>query len=296
MVTTPMTPLRAKMLRQLQLHRLAPPTQHAYLRAVSGLAQFYHRSPDQLNTEEIRDYLHHLLVESQCAWSTCNLVVAALRFFYVETLGWDALQVRLPPRKGQRRLPRVLSVEELRRLFDHTHSLKQRAVLMTAYAAGLRVSEVVRLQTLDIESDRDRMLIRVNQGKGRKDRYTLLSSRLLTELRTYWHLYRPAKPWLFTGRPATEPLAVRTAQKMYEDARHAAGMQRGPGIHTLRHCFATHLLESGVDPRTIQILLGHRSLTTTMRSLQVTRANLGHIHSPFDLLCFAQGPPGPTAE
>jgi integrase/recombinase XerD len=290
-----MTPLRAKMMHQLQLHRLAPHTQKAYMRAVADLARFYWRSPDQLTADEIRDYLHHLLMERQLAWSTCNIVAAGLRFFYLETLQWDALQLNLPPRKGQRRLPRVLSVDELKRLLASTTSLKQRAVLMTTYAAGLRVSEVVQLRPIDIESSPDRMLIRVNQGKGRKDRYTLLSVRLLTELRAYWKQYQP-DPWLFTGRPSSQPLAIRTAQLMYEHARQAAGLQRGPGIHTLRHCFATHLLEAGVDPRTIQVLLGHRSLDTTMRYLQVTRVHLGQVRSPFDLLDFAEGLPRPTSE
>lgn len=289
-----MTPLRAQMIQQMQLHRLAPQTQKAYVGAVAGLAAFYGRAPDQLTSSDIQAYLHHLLVDRHLAWSTCNIVAAGLRFFYLETLAWETCQLKMPPRKGQRRLPRVLSVEELQRLFAHAQSLKQRVVLMTAYAAGLRVGEVVRLCPLDIESHR--MLIRVHQGKGRKDRSTLLSTRLLTELRAYWKPYRPASPWLFTGRPATAPLAIRTAQKMYEDARHAAGMQRGPGIHTLRHCFATHLLEAGGDPRTIQVLLGHRSITTTMRYLQVTRAHLGNVRSPFDLLCCAAGLPQPTAE
>jgi len=290
-----MTPLRTKMIHQLQLHRLAPPTQKAYVQAVEDVARFYWRSPDQLTADEIRDYLHHLLVERHLAWSTCNIVAAGLRFFYLETLGWEALQLNLPPRKGQRLLPRVLSVDELKRLLASTTSLKQRVVLMTTYAAGLRVSEVVQLRPIDIKSSPDRMLIRVNQGKGRKDRYTLLSVRLLTELRAYWKQYQP-DPWLFTGRPSSQPLAIRTAQLMYEQARQAAGLQRGPGIHTVRHCFATHLLEAGVDPRTIQVLLGHRSLDTTMRYLQVTRVYLGQVRSPFDLLDFAEGLPRPPSE
>jgi site-specific recombinase XerD len=186
-------------------------------------------------------------------------------------------------------------VDELKHLLASTTSLKQRAVLMTTYAAGLRVSEVVQLRPIDLESHPDRMLIRVNQGKGHKDRYTLLSVRLLTELRAYWKQYRPY-PWLFPGRPASQPLTIRTAQRMYEHARQAAGLQRGPGIHTLRHCFATHLLEAGVDPRTIQVLLGHRSLNSTMRYLQVTRIHLGQVRSPFDLLDFAEGLPRSPSE
>jgi len=205
-----MTPLRAKMLHQLQLHRLAPHTQKAYVRAVEDVARFYWRSPDQLTADEIRGYLHHLLVDRHLAWSTCNIVAAGLRFFSLETLGWDALRLHLPPRKGQDLLPRVLSVDELKRLLASTTSLKQRAVLMTTSSAGLRVSEVVQLRPIDIESHPDRMLIRVKQGKGHKDRYTLLSVRLLPELRAYWKQYRPS-PWLFPGRPASQPLTIRTA-------------------------------------------------------------------------------------
>jgi site-specific recombinase XerD len=152
---------------------------------------------------------------------------------------------------------------------------------MTTYAAGLRVSEVVRLKLTDIESER--MLLRIEQGKGRKDRYTLLSTRLLTELRAYWQLYRPA-PWLFTGLDPQMPMPIGTAQKIYYHVKQRAGITHGQGIHTLRHCFATHLLEAGVDVRTIQMLLGHRSLDTTTRYLRITQQHLATLRSPFDLL------------
>ncbi len=152
---------------------------------------------------------------------------------------------------------------------------------MTTYAAGLRVSEVVRLRLTDIESDR--LLLRVEQGKGRKDRYTLLSTRLLTELRAYWKCYRPT-PWLFTGRDPHTPMPIGTAQKISSHAKQRAGMTHGHGIHTLRHCVATHVLEAGTDIRTIQMLLGHQSLETTTQSLRITRQPLATIRSPFDLL------------
>jgi integrase/recombinase XerD len=280
-----MTPLRAKMITDMQLHRLAPGTQALYLREVASLATYYGRSPDQLTSDEIRAYLHHLLVERQLAWSTCNVAAAAIRFFYVETLGWPMAQLHLPPRTDRQRLPQVLSAEELQRLFRATRHPKHRALLMTTYAAGLRVSEVVRLQVTDIESER--MLIRVNQGKGNKDRYTLLSTRLLTELRAYWKLFRPPR-WLFPGRSLSEPMPSATARKIYDRARQRAQLQRGSGIHSLRHSFATHLLDAGVDPRTIQVLLGHRALATTVRYLQVSRQHLGTVRSPFDLLGFPE--------
>lgn len=284
----PVKPLRQKMLYQMQLERLAPRTQEAYVAAVAGLAKYYGCSPAQLNAEQIRTYLHHLLVERQQAWSSCNQVACGLRFFYTKTLGWEPLQLNLPPRTRPSQLPHVLSAEELQRLFISAKNPKHRALLMTTYAAGLRVSEVVHLQVTDIESERG--LIRVNQGKGQKDRYTLLSARLLAELRAYWRRER-SKPWLFPGQDRTKPMPIASAQRIYYHAKRAAKLQHGKGIHTLRHSFATHLLESGVDPRTIQLLLGHRSLDTTTRYLRVARTHLANIQSPFDLLRVDTLPP-----
>ena len=283
-----MPPLRAQMIREMQLQRLAPKTQEAYVAAVAGLAKFYQCAPDQLSPEQIRTYLHHLLVERHLAWSSCNQVAAGLKFFYTKTLGWNMLQLNLPPRTGRSQLPHVLSPEELQRLFISAQHPKHRTLLMTTYAAGLRVSEVVHLQLTDIASDR--RLIRVNQSKGNKDRYPLLSPRLLAELRAYWKLDRPPR-WLFPGQDLTKPMPKGTAQRIYYHAKRAANIPHGKGIHTLRHSFATHLLESGVDPRTIQLLLGHRSLDTTSRYLQVTRTHLAGIRSPFDLLRIDTLPP-----
>jgi len=175
----------------------------------------------------------------------------------------------------------VLCIEALQRLCTRTKNPRHRVLLMTTSAAGLRVSAVVRLQLTDIESDR--MLIRVEQGKGRKDRSTLLSTRLLTELRAYWKLYRPA-PWFLTGLDPQRPMPSGTAQTISSHAQRPAGITHGHGIHTLRHCFATHLLEAGVDVRTIQMLLGPQALDTTTRYLQITRQYLTTIRSPFDLL------------
>jgi integrase/recombinase XerD len=283
-----MKPLRLTMIHQRQLERLAPRTQDAYVAAVVGLAKFYWCSPDQLNPEQIRAYLPHLLVERQLAWSTCNQVACGLRFFSIKTLGWEPLHLNLPPRTRRLPLPHVLSAEELQRLFISAKNPKHRALLMTTYAAGLRVSAVVHLQVTAIEADRG--LIRVNQGKGRKDRYTLLSARLLAELRAYWTLER-CKPWLFPGQDRNNPMPIDSAQRIYSQAKYAATLQHGTGLHTLRHSFATHLLAAGVDPRTIQLLLGHRSLDTTTRSLRVARTHLANIQSPFDLLRVDSLPP-----
>jgi integrase/recombinase XerD len=182
--------------------------------------------------EQIRTYLHHLLVERRLAWSSCIQAAAGLKFFDTKTLAWDVLHLDLPPRTRQSQLPQILSIEELQRLFTHAKNPRHRVLLMTTYAAGLRVSAVVRLQLTDIESER--MLLRIEQGKGRKDRYTLLSTRLLTELRAYWHLYRPA-PWLFTGLDPYLPMPIGTAQKIYYHAKQRVGITHGHGIHTLRH-------------------------------------------------------------
>lgn len=277
--------LRATMIKQMQLHRKAPGTQQQYVKAISQLAAHYKRSPDQLSPDDIRHYLHYLLTERQLAWSSCNVVAAAIRFFYVDTLGWTPIELNLPPRPAHRHLPRVLSVEQLEHLFATTDNPKHRALLMTTYAAGLRVSEVVRLQITDIESDASRMLIRIHQGKGNKDRYSLLSERLLVELRAYWKIDCP-KPWLFPGSKANQPMPSGTAQKIYNQARGRAGIEQGAGIHTLRHSFATHLFDAGVDPHTIQLLLGHRSIKTTLKYVHVSRRHLLHVKSPLDLLCF----------
>ena len=236
-----MTPLRAQMIYQMQLERLAPKTQAAYVAAVAGLATFYHRSPDQLSPDQIRRYLHHLLVERHRSWSSCNQVACGLRFFSTKTLGWELLYLNLPPRTALSQLPQVLSVAELQRLFTSAKNPRNRVLLMTTYAAGLRVSEVVRLKLTDIESERG--LIRVEQGKGRKDRSTLLSTRLLTELRAYWQLYRPAL-WLFTGLNPHVPLPIGTAQKIYYHAKRTAGITHGHGIHTLRHYLAPRVMLS----------------------------------------------------
>jgi len=276
-----MKPLRAQMIHDMQLQRLAPKTQKAYVTAVAGLAKFYQCSPDRLSPEQIRTYLHHLLVERRLAWSSCNQAAAGLKFFYTKTLGWDVLHLNLPPRTGRLQLPHILSTEELQRLFTHARNPRHRVLLMTTYAAGLRVSEVVRLRLTDIASDR--LLLRVEQGTGRKDRSTILSTRLLTELRAYWQCYRPT-PWLFTGLDPHTPMPIGTAQKISYHTKQRAGITHGHGIHTLRHCFATHLLEAGADVRTIQMLLGHQSLDTTTQYLQITRQHLATIRSPFDLL------------
>lgn len=276
-----MTQLRQKMINDMILRRFSQKTQEAYVAAVAGLARFYKQSPEKINKGMIQSYLLHLMKERKLSWSSCNVAVSGLRFFYTQTLGMDAMFLSIPPRKKVSQLPEILSAEELERLFAALTNQKHRVLLMTTYAAGLRVSEVVRLKVTDIDSQR--MMIRVQQGKGSKDRYTILSKRLLTELRIYYKMYRP-QVWLFSSSNPELPLSDRAAQRIYYHAKDKAGITKGKGIHTLRHCFATHLLESGVDLRTIQMLMGHSSIMTTMIYLQVTRKHLSSTQSPLDLL------------
>jgi site-specific recombinase XerD len=268
------------MIRDMQLRNFSPETQRGYITSVSGLSKHYRRSPDKISPEEIQDYIIYLLNVRQIAVGSCQTVVTGLRFFYTVTLGQGKSSVPIPPIKNARRLPEILSANELERMFAALSNIKHRMLLMTTYAGGLRVSEVVRLKVTDIHSDR--MMIRVEQGKGRKDRYTLLSKRLLDELRDYWRIKRPDR-WLFPGR-SNGLMTREMAWQIYVKAVKKAGIKRRGGIHILRHCFATHLLEAGVDLRTIQLLMGHSSIRTTVRYLQVTSKSLQGTRSPLDLL------------
>jgi integrase/recombinase XerD len=276
-----MTTLRQQMENDMVLRGMAVRTRQSYVEAVKGLAKFYRRSPDQLSVPEVQGYLLHLLQERGLSASTCNLVTNGLRFFYRITLGQKDTEFDIPRPKQPQRLPEILSREQIQRLFEVTTNLKHRALLMATYSAGLRVSEVVHLKVSDIDSQR--MTIRVEQGKGAKDRYTLLSKRLLTELRRYWIAYRP-KVWLFPLRDGEHPIDPGSAQKIYYHAKAKAGITKQCGIHGLRHAFATHLLEAGVDVHTIQRLLGHGHLSTTMRYFHLAQRYLAQTPSPLDLL------------
>jgi integrase/recombinase XerD len=273
--------LREKMEREIRLRRFSPKTKQAYTGAVYGLAKYYNKSPDLISNEEIQEYILYLM-DKGYSWSTCNVAINSFKFFYTKTIKRKSIKLYLPPRKKRQILPEVLSKQEVERLFLASGNPKNRALLITTYGSGLRVSEVVNLKIKDIHSLRKQ--IRVEQGKGNKDRYTILSDSLCEELRSYWRLYRP-KLWLF---PSTreKPMHPATAQKIYYRAKERAGIQRGKGIHTLRHCFATHLLEAGVDIRTIQVLMGHNSISTTMVYLQITRKRFDSLSSAFDLLDF----------
>jgi len=273
--------LRTRMLEEMRLRNFAPTTEKAYLYAVTKLAQYYKRPPDQLDKEEIRSYLLYLTTERKLSPNTMTMLISGLRFFYNETLGWDETKLFIPPRRKSSSLPEVFSPDEVVRLIEATRGVKQRVLLMTAYSAGVRVSELVNLKPANISSER--MMIRVEQGKGQKDRYTILSNNLLVELRWYWKRYRP-RVWLFPNRTKNGPLSKNQAWRIYDQAKKRAGLKGGRGINTLRACFATHLLEAGVDMRTIQLLMGHSSILSTQRYLRLRQQTLGSTVSPLDLL------------
>lgn len=280
-----MSSVRNKMIDAMKVRRFSLRTQESYLGVVNALEKYYNLPPDQIDPEKMQAYLLHL-TERGMAWSTCNVAVSAYRFLHAEVLGRDRANLFIPPRKKPTKLPVVLSREEIERLFACAHPQRNRFLLMTTYAAGLRVSETVSLKVTDIDSNR--MTIRVEQAKGAKDRYSILSPSLLDELRSYWKLYKPPT-WLFpASRDPNRQMDITTAQKIYYSAKERAGITHGQGIHTLRHCFATHLLEAGIDLRTIQSLMGHSSITTTMRYLQIRSQMLDSKQNRLDLLAVPQ--------
>jgi integrase/recombinase XerD len=274
--------LREQMERQMVLRRMSVRTQRSYSSVVAQLAKHYRRSPDRLTAAEIQSYLLHLIEERKLAASSCNVALHALRFFYHETLQRRDMQFSIPRARTPQRLPAILSREEIERLLAAARLLKHRALLMAVYSAGLRVSEVCALKVTDIDSER--MTLRVEQGKGAKDRYTLLSPRLLKELRLYWQAHRPTS-WLFpAARDADRPMNVHAAQRMFYAARDRAKITKRCGIHGLRHAFATHLLEAGTDVHTIQRLMGHTDIHTTMRYLHLARQKIVATRSPLESL------------
>jgi integrase/recombinase XerD len=279
-----MTTLRQNFIRELVIRGTSPRTQESYVGAVYGLARHYHRAPDQLSDEQLKDYLFYLASERKLAPATLNLTVCALRSFYQLVLQrpLEPLKLTLPWVAKAVRRPQVFATAELERLFTvGCPHPKHRTFLMTVYGAGLRLNEACHLQPGHILSAR--MQIRVEQGKGRKDRYTLLSPRLLEELRAYWRMFHPQQ-WLFFGREVQAPLPEGTGQKIFDHAVRRAGLPRKGGIHSLRHSFATHLLEAGVEITVVQRLLGHSSLSTTVNYLHVRRERLSEIQSPLQLL------------
>jgi len=289
-----MSELRQKMIKEMDLRNFSASTKRAYLSAMIGLTRHYGQSPDKIGQEAIKDYLLYLKNERKLSWSACNVAASGFKFFYNETLKSDSCCVELPPRKKTTKLPVVFSRRQVMQIIEAADNIKHRVLLMTIYSGGLRVSEAVSLKPEHIESER--MLIRVEQGKGNTDRYTLLSVRLLNELRQYWRICRP-KQWLFPSSWSPEKhIDISSAQKIYYKAKKRSGIKNGKGIHVLRHCFATHLLEAGYDVRRIQIMMGHRALSTTMAYLHVTQSGLAKITSPLDLPEFEDTEKNPWEE
>ena len=276
-----MTPLRKRMSEDMEIRNLSHNTQLSYLQQVSLFAKHFKRSPELLGPEEIRAYQVYATTERELAAGTLCLIASSLRFLYKVTLKREWVDLEIPLPKKPFKLPVIPSGEELAHFFDSIASLMHRTVLMTAYAAGLRISEVTHLKITDIDSHR--MMLRVVQGKGQKDRYIMLSTQLLEHLRVYWKAARP-NDWLFPGDIPGQQISKGAVQDACQKACRVSGIKKPITPHTLRHAFATHLLESGTDVRKIQLLMGHRSLATTAKYLKVATSTVCATTSPFDLL------------
>ena len=280
MTIAPISPLRQRMIEDMTIRQFGAKTQTDYVRVVRDFAQFLGRPPDRAQPEDLRRYQLHLATFGASP-SKMNAAVSALRFFFKVTLYQPQFGDRLTPVRSPQRLPVVLSPEEVALLLHCAPSLKHKAALSVAYGAGLRVSEIVHLKVGDIDSQR--MLIRVDQGKGRKDRYVMLAPDLLALLRTWWRAGRP-QGWLFPGRDPGQPITTRQLNRACHAAARTAALDKRVSLHTLRHSFATHLLEQRTDIRVIQVLLGHKKLDTTAIYTRVALKTLGQVKSPLSLL------------
>ena len=297
-ISPPGSPLRRRMTEDMTVRGFTASTQRGYIRTIRDFTAFFGRSPDSAGAEDLRRYQLHMRSNGASATSM-NAAVSALRFFFTVTLGRDDAQVGMTTVREPRRLPVVLSPEEVARLLDAASGLKYRAALSVAYGAGLRASEVVSLKLADIDSER--MVIRVEQGKGRKDRYAMLSEPLLHLLRAWWLVARErgvmlahgsgGGGWLFPGQNPVNPLTTRQLRRAFDGAKEAAGIDKRISLHTLRHCFATHLLEQKVDIRVIQVLLGHSKLDTTARYSHLASTTLRAVKSPLEHLSPGPLPP-----
>lgn len=263
----------------LEIAGYCPKTQITYIRHLKNYFTYLNKIPNELKSEEIEKYLYYLATEKKISQSYLNGAYSALKIFYERVLKLNWKAIKLPRMKNRKRLPYILDETEVKKLIECTKNLKHRTILMVTYSAGLRVSETANLTVSDIDSKR--MQIRVNQGKGKKDRYTILSEFTLNLLRDYWKYYRPRK-WLFPGIPLEKAISSRSIQRIFEKAKQQAGIKKPVSVHSLRHSFATHLLESGTDIYYIQQLLGHTSLRTTSIYIHLKRNNVLKIASPLD--------------
>jgi len=287
MTDAPVSPLRRRMIEDMTIRKFAPRTQEGYIRAVRSFSAFLGASPDTASFEDVRRYQLHL-VSSGAGVPTINHTLTALRFFFMVTLRQPDVVVQLPFVREPRRLPVVLSPQEVARLLDAAPGLKYKAALSVAYGAGLRASEIISLKVSDIDSAR--MVIRVEQGKGGKDRYVMLSEHLLELLRTWWKAARP-QGWLFPGQNRVNPLTTRQLNRACHAAARMAEIDKRVSLHTLRHSFATHLLERKIDIRVIQVLLGHKKLDTTALYTRVALKAIGEVTSPLEHLITKMRPP-----
>lgn len=278
--------LREQMKGDLELRGLSRNTQELYLTQVRGFACHFNRSPLHMGEREIKEYLLYLIREKQASYSRVNQCYCALKFLYETTLKRRWVMEKIPCAKRERTLPVVLDREEVEAIFSVTRNMKHRAILMLIYSSGLRVSEAARLKVSDIDSKR--MVIRIRRGKGKKDRYSILSHVALEALREYWREYRPTE-WLFPSRFPGNPLTARSIQRVFKKAKALASIKKPVSINTLRHTFATHLLEAGTDLHHIQLLLGHKSPKTTTIYLHVSQKELNRIVSPLDLTAPSNG-------
>lgn len=276
-----LSPLRQRMIEDMTVRNLSAQTQASYVQYVSQLSRHFHKSPDRTSVEEIRTFLLYLANEKGLSASARNVATHALRFFFLVTLQRPWTIEAIPSPKKETRLPVILSQEEVQRLIDAAPNFTTHVILSAIYATGMRVSEAVHLRVADIDSQR--MMIRIVQGKGHKDRFVPLSAKLLELLRIHWRRVRP-REWLFPGRRFDQPLGAAHVVEACAHARLHAGLAKAAHPHCLRHAFATHLLEAGTDVRTIQLLLGHRSLSTTARYLRVATSTVCSITSPLDTL------------
>jgi site-specific recombinase XerD len=272
------------MIEDMTVRNLSPTTRASYIHNVKKFSQYFGRSPDCLGLEEVRAYQVHLVSE-RIAWATLNQVVSSLRFFFGVTLGRKDLPERIAYARRPKTLPVILSPEEVAAFLEAVPSRRDRVALTTAYATGLRASEVVGLCTHDIDSSR--MVIHVTNGKGGKQRYVMLSPKLLGILRAYWDIERPHGPWLFPGRSGEKPLDPSTLNAACAAAVEATGISKHATLHSLRHAFATHLVEQGVDVTIVQALLGHSHLSTTIRYISVATRAIAAVKSPLDHLRLA---------
>lgn len=270
-----------QMKMDLELKNFSPKTIRCYLTCMVHFVRHYGRSPVEMGEEEIRKYLHYLIKEKKASQSSIKQAYSAMKFFYGVTLGRPWNGVRIPRSKSRKKLPVVLSMQEVQSLLGSVDNLKHRAILTTVYSGGLRLGEATKLRVSDI--DGKRMTILVQQGKGNKDRYTVLGHKTLDLLRLYYKTYRPVQ-WLFPSKDSDQPLSGSSVQRVFKKALHQAGIKKKASVHTLRHSFATHLLESGTDLYHIQRLLGHTTAKTTSVYLHITGRDLAKVKSPIDLL------------